>query len=65
MVTIVETGISLMELDCNSLVMVVLSMSFAILRLLIYVVGIMLTHQSVSIAAIFQVVLSIMILTSQ
>ena len=61
-VSIVETGISLMEIDCHSL-MVVISMSFVYLRELTYVVGTMLTHQLASIAVIFQLMLSMMLLT--
>ena len=64
-VSIVETGISLMELDCNSLMVVVISMRSVKLRELTYVVGTMLTHQLVSIAVIFQLMMSMMILTSQ
>ena len=60
-----ETGISLMELDCLSLEMVI-SMSIVVLRELTYVVGTMLTHQLlVSIAVIFTLMLSMMIVTSQ
>ena len=62
MVLIVETGISLIELDCRSLD-VVISMRVVILRELIYVVGTVLTHQLVSIAVIFQLLLSMTILT--
>ena len=62
MVLIVETGISLMELDCHS---PLLSLRAVVLRELIYVVGTMLPHQLVSIAVIFQLLLSIITLTSQ
>ena len=43
MVLIVETGISLMELDCHSLLMVI-SIRVVVLRELIYVVTLTLTH---------------------
>ena len=59
---IVETGISLTEIDCLSYYLMLVSMSFAMLRELIYVVGTMLTHQLASIAVIFQLMLSMMIL---
>ena len=62
MVLIVETGISLMEVDCNSLV---ISLSIVILRELTFVVRTMLTHQLVSIAVIFQLILFMMVLTVQ
>ena len=61
-VLIVGTGISLMELDWDSLM---ISLCIAELRLFTYVVETMLTHQLVSIAVIFQLMLSMMILTSQ
>ena len=51
MVLIVETGISLMELDWDSLTMVI-SMRVVVLRELIYVVGTIPPHQLVSIAVI-------------
>ena len=60
--SIVETGISLMELDCRSLE-VVISMSFVELRELAYIVIIVLPHYLVSIAVIFQLMLSMMITT--
>ena len=56
-VLIVETGTSLIELDCHSFYMVI-SMRIVQLRELIYVVETMLTHQLVSIAVIFLLVLS-------
>ena len=65
MVLIVETGISLMELDWSSLIAGVISLSNVLVRELTYVVGTVLTHQLVSIAVIFQLMLSMMILTSQ
>ena len=58
-------GPSLMELNCLSLVVLVISSSLAELRELKYIVETMLTHQLVSITVIFQLLLSIMILTSQ
>ena len=48
MVLIVETGISLMELDWDSLTMVI-SMRVVVLRELIYVVGTIPPHQLVAI----------------
>ena len=60
-VTIVETGISLMELDCLS-EEVVISMRVVVLRELIYVVGTIPPHQLVYITVIF---LCMMIITSQ
>ena len=60
--SIVETGISLMELDCRSLE-VVISMSFVELRELAYIVITVLPHYLVSIAVIFQQMLSMMITT--
>ena len=64
-VPIVETGISLMELDCNSLVMVVISLSTVELRELTYVVGTVPPHQLVSIAVVFKLKLSRMMMTPQ
>ena len=65
MVVIVETGISLMELDCLSLHLVLIPMRFVYLAELTYVVTVVLTHQLlVSIAVIFQLLLSMM-MTSQ
>ena len=58
-VSIVETGISLMELDYNSLV---ISMSLVQLRQLPFVV--LLLDQLVYIAVILQLLLSMMILTN-
>ena len=57
-VTIVETGTSLMELDCNS---VVISLNNVITGELRYTVGTVPPHQLVSIAVIFQPMLSMMI----
>ena len=59
-----ETGTSLMELDCHSLEMVI-SMRVVKVKELIYVVDTMLTHQLVSIAVILQLMLSMMIVTAQ
>ena len=78
-VTIVETDISLMELDCHCFMVVagifclveldclmLVSLSVVVLRELTYVVTLMLTHQLlVSIAVIFQLVLSMMMMTTQ
>ena len=63
-VDIVETGISLMVLDCL-LVALVISTSPVELRELTYAIETILAHQLVSIAVIFLLMLSIMILTSQ
>ena len=63
-VTIVETGISLMELDCLS-EEVVISTRVVVLRELIYVVGTIPPHQLVYITVIFQLLLSMMIITPQ
>ena len=63
MVLIVETGISLMELECLSIHLMLMSMSSVELRLWSYVVGTTLTHQlSVYIAVTLQLMLSMMIL---
>ena len=64
LVLIVETGISLMELDCHSQDMVI-SLRVVVLRVFTYFVVTIPPHQLVSIAVIFQLMLSIMILTSQ
>ena len=64
-VNIVATGISLMKLDCLSIHLMLVSMRLVLLRELTYVVTLMLTHQLVSIAVIFQLMLSMIILTSQ
>jgi hypothetical protein len=64
-VVIVETGISLMELDCLLLHLMLIPLRLVYLRELTYVVALMLPHQLVSIAVIFQLMLSMMILTSQ
>ena len=63
-VSIVETGISSTELDCQSLE-VVISMRIVMIRELTFVVETILAHQPVSIAVIFLLMLSIMILTHQ
>ena len=60
----VETGISLMELDWVSLEMVLISMRFVYLRELTYVVALMLTDRLASIAVTFQLMLSMMIVSS-
>ena len=57
---------SLMELDCLLLILMLIPLSFVVVRELTYVVTLMLTHQLlVSIAVIFQLMLSMVILTSQ
>ena len=61
-VAIVETGISLLEIDCNSLIEMVISLSNVKLRELAYVVGTVPPHQLVSIAVRFQLKLSIMMI---
>ena len=62
-VLIVETDISLMELlNCHSLV---ISVRIVDIRELIYVIETMLIHQLVSITVIFQLMLSMMLLTVQ
>ena len=63
-VVIVETGTSLMERDCYTLE-VAICMRAVYLRELTYVEGTMLTHQLVSIAVISQLMLSMMMMTSQ
>ena len=63
-VFIVETGISPTELDCQSLE-VVISMRVVMLRELTFIIETMLSHLLVSIAVIFLLMLSIIILTSQ
>ena len=63
-VSIVETGISSTELDCQSLE-VVISMRIVMIREFTFVVETILAHQPVSIAVIFLLMLSIMILTHQ
>ena len=65
MVLIVETGISLMELYCLSLHLMLIPLRFVYLGELTYVVTGVLTHQLVSIAVIFQLMLSMMLLQSQ
>ena len=64
-VAIVETGISLMEIDCNSLIEMVISLSNVKLRELTYVAVIVPPHQLVSIAVIFKLILSMMMMTTQ
>ena len=65
MVLIVETGISLMELDCLSMHLIIIPMSFVGLRELTYVVvvtaTVILTNHLVSIVVVFQLLLSMMI----
>ena len=64
-VAIVETGISisLMEIDCRSLILMLIPLRFVEVR---YVVTLVLTHQLlVSIAVIFQLLLSMMMMTPQ
>ena len=61
---IVETGISRMKLDYQSLEMMI-SMRIVDVGELNFVVETMSTHQLVSIAVIFLLMLSMMILTSQ
>ena len=58
MVLIVETGISLMELDCHSLEMMIY-LRLVKLRELIYVVVTVPHHQLVSIAVILQLMLTV------
>ena len=66
MVLIVETGISLMELDCLSMDLILIPMRIVYPRELTYAVAVMLIHQLlVSIAVIFQLMLSMMPLASQ
>ena len=57
-----ETGVSLMEIDCHSMEMVMISMRFVLIKEFTYVV---VPRQLVSIAAILQLLLSMMKLTSQ
>ena len=64
MVLIEETGFSLMELDCLSLQLMFILLRFVYNRELKYVVTLMLTLQLVSIAVIFQLMLSMMMKTS-
>ena len=59
MVNIVETGISLMELDCHSRHLVVVFMKLVEINELTYVVTTMLTHHLVYIAVILQPMLSL------
>ena len=61
MVNIVETGISLMKLDCHSLEVVIL-LRLVELNKLTYVVTTMLTHHLVYIAVIFQLIRSMLIM---
>ena len=66
MVLIVETVISLMELDCLLLHLMLIPMRLVYLWELTYIVyTVMLTHQLVSIAVKFQLLLSMMMMTSQ
>ena len=62
-VTIEETGISQMELCCHSLE-VVISFRIVMLRELIYIDTMVQIHQLVSISVMFQLMLSMIIVTS-
>ena len=65
-VIIVETGISLMELlDCHSFLILLLFSRLVTIDELTYIVGVVLTHHLVYIAAIFQLLLSVMRMTDQ
>ena len=63
--TILETGISLMELGWDSPVEVVIFFSFVELRELSYIVETMLSHHLVYITVRFQLMPSIMTVTPQ